>query len=167
MKHKNVNHARNLFDRAVALLPRQDQLWLRYAFMEETLGNYAGCRLVFSRWMEWEPDEMGWNAYIKFELRYGEVDRARQIYRKFVVVHPKVDTYLKWAKFEQKQGEVANARAVFENCHEYLGTDAEVEAYFVEFAKFEEANKEVERARAIFRFALDRVDKGRAAEVYR
>jgi hypothetical protein len=33
--------------------------------------------------------------------------------------------YLKWARFEQKQGELANARAVFENCHEYLGAEAE------------------------------------------
>lgn len=157
--------------------------------MEETLGNYAAVRLVFQRWMEWEvrapkqrarrgrcilltlstaqPDEIGWNAYIKFEMRYGEADRARQVFRKFVVVHPKVATYLKWANFEQKLGEVANARAVFENCHEFLGADAETEEYFVAFAQFEESNHEVERARAIYRFALDRVDKARAAEIYR
>ena len=27
MKEKNINHARNLYDRAVGLLPRVDQLW--------------------------------------------------------------------------------------------------------------------------------------------
>ena len=39
--------------------------------------------------------------------------------------------YLKWARFEQKQGELANARAVFENCHEFLGTDAEGNFFFL------------------------------------
>jgi len=27
MKNRNINHARNLFDRAVTLLPRVDQFW--------------------------------------------------------------------------------------------------------------------------------------------
>ncbi len=167
MAQKNINHARNIFDRAVALLPRQSQLWLRYVFMEETVGNYAGVRLVFERWLEWEPEEVAWNAYIKFESRYGEGDRARQVFRKFVVVHPKVEVYLKWCKYEQKLGETANARAVLENCHEFLGAEAEVAEYFVAFAKFEEENREVERARAIYKFALDKVPKQQAAEIYK
>jgi len=48
---KNVNHARNIWDRAVAILPRMDQLWYKFVFMEEALGNIAGARQVFERWM--------------------------------------------------------------------------------------------------------------------
>ncbi len=33
--------------------------------MEEMLGNVAGARQVFERWMAFEPDHQGWNAYIK------------------------------------------------------------------------------------------------------
>ena len=29
----------------------------KYTYMEEMLGNIAGCRQVFERWMEWEPEE--------------------------------------------------------------------------------------------------------------
>ncbi|KAK2810268.1 hypothetical protein Q5P01_000419 [Channa striata] len=32
-------------------------------------GNVTGCRQVFERWMEWEPDEQAWHSYINFELR--------------------------------------------------------------------------------------------------
>ncbi len=39
MKEKNINHARNLYDRAVGLLPRVDQLWYKYAYMEELIGE--------------------------------------------------------------------------------------------------------------------------------
>jgi len=70
MKNKQVNHARNLWDRAVTLLPRANQFWYKYTYMEELLKNIAGARQVFERWMEWQPDEQPWQTYINFELRY-------------------------------------------------------------------------------------------------
>lgn len=54
--------------------------------MEEMLGNVAGCRQVFERWMEWEPDEQAWHSYINFELRYKEVDKARTIYERYILL---------------------------------------------------------------------------------
>ena len=73
---------------AVSLLPRIDQLWYKYIHMEEMLGNVAGARQIFERWMQWEPDHHGWTAYIKMELRYGEAERARQIYERYVKCLP-------------------------------------------------------------------------------
>ena len=83
MRNKQVNHARNLWDRAVTLIPRANQFWYKYTYMEELLGNIAGARQVFERWMEWEPEEQAWHAYINFELRYKELQRARLIYERF------------------------------------------------------------------------------------
>ena len=60
MRNKQVNHARNLWDRAVTILPRASQFWYKYTYMEEMLNNIAGARAVFERWMEWEPDEQPW-----------------------------------------------------------------------------------------------------------
>ncbi len=77
LKARNVQHARNIFDRAVSLLPRVDvvspspplelqrgpdtcpssQLWYKYVFLEELLLNVPGARQVFERWMTWEPDD--------------------------------------------------------------------------------------------------------------
>lgn len=54
--------------------------------MEEMLGNPAGCRQVFERWMEWEPEEQAWHSYINFELRYKEVDKARTIYERYILL---------------------------------------------------------------------------------
>lgn len=59
----------------------------KYTYMEEMLGNVAGCRQVFERWMEWEPDEQAWHSYINFELRYKEVDKARTIYERYILYH--------------------------------------------------------------------------------
>lgn len=61
-------------------------LWrYKYTYMEEMLGNPAGCRQVFERWMEWEPEEQAWHSYINFELRYKEVDKARTIYERYIL----------------------------------------------------------------------------------
>lgn len=45
----------------------------------------AGCRQVFERWMQWEPEEQAWHSFINFELRYKEVDRARAIYERYIL----------------------------------------------------------------------------------
>jgi Mg2+-importing ATPase len=54
---------KNVLDRAVSLLPRVEPLWFKYAFMEEMLGNIAGVRVLFERWMAWEPSEQAWLSF--------------------------------------------------------------------------------------------------------
>ena len=45
MRNKQVNHARNLWDRAVTILPRANQFWYKYTYMEEMLNNIPGIYL--------------------------------------------------------------------------------------------------------------------------
>ncbi len=78
MRHRFINHARNIWDRAVQILPRVDQLWYKYIHMEEMLGNVPGARQIFERWMKWEPDHHGWAAYIKVRLEEPLVSSKRK-----------------------------------------------------------------------------------------
>ena len=48
--------------------------------------------------MEWEPDDNGWNAYIKFEMRQEETERARAVFERYIRCHPTQRAYLKYAK---------------------------------------------------------------------
>lgn len=127
MRVKNVNHARNVWDRAVSILPRIDQLWYQYVHMEQMLGNIPRARQVFERWMHWEPDQQAWHAYINMEIRCGEIDRARSIYERYVQVHPTVDAWKKYAKFEYQYGSKQQARQVYERAVQELEDDPEVE----------------------------------------
>ena len=167
MKHKQINHARNIWDRAVTILPRTNQFWLKYSYMEEMLGNVAGCRQVFERWMEWEPEEQAWNSYIKMELRYKELDRARMIFERFVQIHPETKNWIRYARFEDSHGFVANARNVYERAIEFFGDEYLDEKLYIAFAKFEENCREYERARAIFKYALEHIPKHQAEELLR
>lgn len=167
MKSRQVNHARNIWDRAITILPRANQFWYKYTYMEEMLGNVAGCRQVFERWMEWEPEEQAWHSYINFELRYKEVDKGRSIYERFVMVHPEVKNWVKYARFEERHGYIAHSRRVYERAVEFFGEDYIDENLYVAFARFEETQKEFERVRVIYKYALDRIPKSQAQELFK
>lgn len=175
-----INYARNVWDRAVTLLPRVDVLWSKYIHMEEMLGNIPGARQVYERWMKWEPDHQPWASYInvrfdawlctttalptatvevchahntspQFELRYKEHDRAREIFERYVLCIPSVQAWVKYAKFEYSVGEVALARRCYERALEDLAEEETSMELYIKFADFEQMVKEPERARAIYK----------------
>jgi crooked neck len=158
LKSRNVQHARNLFDRAVTLLPRVDQLWYKYVYLEELLRNIPGVRQVFERWMKWEPDDKAWQAYIKLEDRFQEFDRESALYERWVAVRPEPRVWVKWAKFEEDRGRVDKAREVFQTALEFFGDDEEqverAQSVFSAFAKMETRLKEFDRARVIYKVRL-------------
>lgn len=67
MKNKFVNHARNVWDRMVTLLPRVDQLWYKYIHMEKMLEE---------RWKEAERAR----CIYKFALDHIPKGRAEDLY---------------------------------------------------------------------------------------
>ena len=157
MRQKNVNLARNVWNRAVAILPRVDQFWYKFAYMEEMLGNLEGAREIFERWMKWEPEEGVWYSYIKFELRYKKFDRIRQIYAKLISIHPSVSNWIKWAEFEESRGAFEEARSIFERALDLLDESPDLEPrLFISFAKFETRQREIDRARAIFHLGMEK-----------
>lgn len=100
--------------------------------------------------MEWEPDEQAWQTYIKFELRYKEIQRARQIYERFVMVHPDVKHWIKYARFEESHGFINGARNVYERAIDFYGDENLDERLFIAFAKFEEGQREVRKDQNYF-----------------
>uniref|UniRef100_A0A0E0M6K2 Pre-mRNA-splicing factor Syf1-like N-terminal HAT-repeats domain-containing protein n=1 Tax=Oryza punctata TaxID=4537 RepID=A0A0E0M6K2_ORYPU len=152
-----VGHARNVLDRAVAILRRVDRIWLEYLRMEELLGATDNARVVFDRWMEWCPDSAAWQAYAAFELRHGEVDRARAVYERHVAARPRADAFIRFTEFETKQKNLDRARSVYENAESLLaaaGDSDDTALLLAAFADFEERCGEPDRARAIYQHAL-------------
>jgi crooked neck len=172
MKNRNVNHARNVLDRATTLLPRMDQFWYKYTYMEETLGDVPKARNVFERWMKWEPKENAWQAYIKMELRYDEKHRARAVYERFVSIHPEPANWIKWARFEEEHNNLGKyiqlavlypcfntlcfllekCREIYTAALEFLGEEKIDQKVLVAFAKFEMKAKEVKIRKKINSF---------------
>merc|ERR1712224_23142 len=165
MRNRFINHARNVWDRAVELLPRFDHLWYKYAHMEEMLGNIRGARMVFERWMKWEPEQQSWNAFINFELRYGEDEHARRIYERYTGSHPVPEPWIKYAKFEKRCGNPVGARIIYERAIEELGIGKKSEDIFAAFAIFETVSHQYERARLIYKYAINSIPRKQAQNI--
>lgn len=87
--------------------------------MEELLGNYAGTRAVFERWMEWDPDDKAWMLFVRFEERCGEIERARTVFERYLTSRPSQTSFLKFSKFEERHRNIVRARAGFEKAVSY------------------------------------------------
>ncbi|KAJ3003030.1 hypothetical protein NUW54_g5517 [Trametes sanguinea] len=115
-------------------------------------------------------DDKAWQAYIKLEMRYNELDRASAIYERWVAVRPEPRVWVKWGKFEEERGKLDKAREVFQTALEFFGDDEEqiekAQAVFNAFAKMETRLKEFERARVIYKFALSRLPRSKSAALY-
>jgi crooked neck len=72
-----------------------------------------------------EPDEKAWSAYIKMEVRYGELDRASAVYERLVACHPEPKLFTKWSKFEEDRGRIDRAREIFQMGLEFFGEEEE------------------------------------------
>ena len=152
MKSGFLARARNVWDRAVTLLPRVDALWYKYVAMEEVLGNAANARSLYERWMTWEPDAAAWQTYANFEGRAGgagAAERARGVYERYLACHPSEAAYIKVAKWEARASQRALARRVFERALDELREAERTQALYAAFAAFEEDCGEHDRARAI------------------
>lgn len=93
--------------------------------------------------MEWQPDEQAWQTYIKFELRYKEIQRSRDIFERFVMVHPDVKHWIKYARFEENHGFINGSRKVYERAFVFFGDESLDDKLVIAFARFEEGQREV------------------------
>ena len=138
--------------------------------MEELIGNVAGARQIFERWMSWEPDDKAWSAYIKLEERYQEWERASAIYERWIGIRPEPRSWVKWAKYEEDRGKIDRAREIFQMALEFFGDDEEqierAQSVFNAFAKMETRAKEYDRARVIYKYALSRLPQSKSADLF-
>ncbi|KAG2046043.1 hypothetical protein BDR06DRAFT_1039780 [Suillus hirtellus] len=148
------DQARSIFEHALDVDPQSIQLWLmdllwyKYVYLEELLQNVPGARQVYKWWMQWEPDNQAWEAYIKMAERYDKSDRA--------TVRPDPRVWVKWAKFEEEQWKLDKAREVFQTTLQAGNA----------LAKMETQLEEYEHARVIYKFAQSCLPQSKSVNLY-
>lgn len=68
MRNRQVNHARNLWDRAVTILPRVSQFWYKYTYMEEMLENIAGTRQVSLYFFIYDLTVLYYSSFLSYYI---------------------------------------------------------------------------------------------------
>ncbi|KAL5545067.1 hypothetical protein UlMin_008851 [Ulmus minor] len=120
MKNTFINHAMNVWD--------------HYTNMEDMLGNVAGVRQIFERWINWMPDQQGYSkssarnqnkldVYINFPLityqREGLktcTENSLQLRNSIEIRKspPNYDTWFDYIRLEESMGTKERIRKVFE-----------------------------------------------------
>lgn len=185
LRGKRLNLARNIMDRSVTLLPRLDKLWYKYLLVEEACSSDISLqRLIWERWMRWEPDVQPMLSYIAWENRHKNDDnnddndnisnnndnndsnsnndsckksskRILRIHQMLLKVHPKNPiSYLKFVEFLEKEADYASVRELFKLSFKELPLTSSL---LITFAKFELRRGELERVRIIYEWGLSRL----------
>ncbi|MBN3291102.1 CRNL1 protein, partial [Polypterus senegalus] len=155
---KEVQRARSIYERALDVDHRNVALWLKYAEMEMKNRQVNHARNIWDRAITILPRVNQFWSHLKKKFLY---------FYELVFVHPEVKNWIKYARFEDKHGYIAHARKVFERAVEFFGEEYMDEQLFVAFAKFEEKQKESERVRVIYKYALDKIPKQQAQELFK
>ncbi|CAH6723664.1 pre-mRNA-splicing factor Clf1p [[Candida] jaroonii] len=160
LSNNNINHARNILDRAITTLPHVEKFWYMYVQAEEALQDYTKVRTLFRNWIDWRPSTGVWDSWINFEKRYDEVDNVRDIFRKYVTEVSRGEVWMKWINFEMELGNIEIIRNVFElSVDTLLKSNREDEALpdiVLQFSIWEYKQQETERANEIFKLILDK-----------
>lgn len=164
MKTANINHARNLLDRSVVLLPRETKLWYKFVHMEEMLGNVPAVRAIFDRWIQWQEPE-AFLALAKFEQRYHEWDFARIALTKLAFVHAEPQNYQRLARFEEEHGAPDAVREVYQSAIESLGDELFDEGIILAYSRFEIKQQEYERTQFLFKYFLDKLPRSKTRKL--
>lgn len=144
---RDFERARSIFERAIDMDYRCENLWLKYADMEMRHRFINHARNVWDRAVSLLPRvDQFWFKYAYMEEMLGEVQNARVVFQRWMEWQPEEQSWLAFIKFELRYNEVENARAVFENfikCHPKVTT-------YIRYAKFEEKVNNIQNARQVY-----------------
>lgn len=118
-----VDRCRKLYAKYLELSPHNCGAWVRFAELEESVGEEQRARAIFELAVSQPALDMPerlWKAYIDFEIEAGQGERARMLYERLLDRTKHVKVWMSYAKFEGAQGDVDAARDVFKRARDHL-----------------------------------------------
>lgn len=152
IRQEDLAGARRLLGRALGVCPK-NRLFRGYIELELALREFDRCRILYERWLEWEPTRAAtWLAYAELERGLLDEERARALYE--LAIGEELDepesvwrAYIEW---EASEGREEAAVGLYERLLERT----EHVRVWVSYANWEASRGEIERARAIFERAI-------------
>ncbi|WWC72621.1 pre-mRNA-splicing factor CLF1 [Kwoniella pini CBS 10737] len=144
--------ARSVFERALDIDPRSNELWLRYTDMELKARNINHARNLYDRAVTLLPRvDALWYKYVYLEELLLNVPGARQIFERWMQWEPNDKAWQSYIKLEERYNELDRASAIYER---WIGTRP-IPKNWVIWAKFEEDRNQPDKAREVFQTALE------------
>eukprot|EP01135_Chromosphaera_perkinsii_P004957 Nk52_evm1s307 gene=Nk52_evmTU1s307 len=118
------DRCRKLYEKYIEFNPSNCQTWLRFAKLEDELGETVRARAIYELSVNQElldMPELLWKNFIDFEVSHGENDRARELFERLLEKTDHVKVWCSFAEFEMEKGKSAEkARKVYARADEAL-----------------------------------------------
>lgn len=80
IRQLKLDAARKLLGAAIGMCPK-DKLFTSYIALEMQLGNFDRCRTLYSKYLEWRPENCrAWCKWVELEQSLGEWERCRALF---------------------------------------------------------------------------------------
>lgn len=82
-QHGNIEQCRDIFERFLAVFPHAAEIWVQYAEMELSQGNFVEAEAIFGKALMSVPNVQLWTVYLDYIRRRNDLNdssgRARQV----------------------------------------------------------------------------------------
>ncbi|CAI5988854.1 unnamed protein product [Closterium sp. NIES-64] len=117
IRQKRLSAARQILGHAIGVAPK-DKIFKAYIEMELQLGNIDRCRMLYEKYLQWQPASCpAWAKFAELERSLGETERARAVYE-LAIGQPLLDTpellWKAYIDFEIAEGESERTRQLYE-----------------------------------------------------
>ncbi|KAJ5482199.1 hypothetical protein N7475_001011 [Penicillium sp. IBT 31633x] len=97
------SRCRTLYEKLIEWNPSNSESWVKFAELENGLGDFERVRAIYELGIEQptlEMPERVWKQYLKFETDEGEDERVRQLYERLLQKTDHLKVWLDYARFE-------------------------------------------------------------------
>lgn len=149
MQLGNIDRCRIIYDRFIECQPDNSSTWVKYAEMENYLGERDRCVGIYELAILQNLDmpEIVWKSYINMEIADENYNKVRNLYERLLNKTRHVKVWLSFAKFEADVDDYEKAREVYERAYRYFKGErlGEERLLILEnWIKFEESNENEE-----------------------
>uniref|UniRef100_A0A914HL99 Crooked neck protein n=1 Tax=Globodera rostochiensis TaxID=31243 RepID=A0A914HL99_GLORO len=163
---REFDRCRKLYEKFLEFCPDNSISWMKYAELENLLGDEERARAVFQIAIQ-QPSldmpEVLWKAYIDFEIEQGEHERVRILYESLLRRTQHLKVWVSWVEWEMSNDEIERTRALYKRANQAMeAAPAEERLLLLEqWRDFEERHGTETECSAVERMMPKRVKKRR------
>ena len=124
---REFDRCRKLYEKCLEFNPSNCTTWIKYAELENILGDVERGRAIFELAIDQpliDMPEILWKAFIDFEIEEEETEKVRDLYERLLDRTQHVKVWLSYTKYEltveTEENKNERARHIFERGHKYL-----------------------------------------------
>jgi len=116
LRFREFDRCRTLYEKYVLFMPEHSMTWIKFAELENALGDVDRARAIFAMAIEQpalDMPEVLWKAYIDFEIEQEDYPKVRSLYKILLERTNHIKVWISWIEFEIKIENFDKARETF------------------------------------------------------